>query len=173
MLRELKSGLSGAVPVNLWAMTFGGIGRVGQWRAGQKEPRVSQDFLTFKQSSSAFFLFPDNLIYSFCLLISFEDTIFLQEKCEKKDGRKSGIMTSPGHFYLCLGMCSVLSSVASVMSDSLHPMGCSLPDSSVYGILQARILERVAISYYRGSSQPRNRTPISGISFIVGSFFSS
>ena len=32
---------------------------------------------------------------------------------------------------------------------------CSLPGSSVHGILQARILERVAISSSRGSSQAR------------------
>ena len=36
------------------------------------------------------------------------------------------------------------------------PMDCSLPGSSVHRILQARILEWVAISYYRGSSQPRD-----------------
>ena len=34
-------------------------------------------------------------------------------------------------------------------------MDCSLPGSSVHGILQARILEWVAISFPRGSSQPR------------------
>ena len=32
------------------------------------------------------------------------------------------------------------------------PMDCSPPGSSVYGILQARILEGVAISFSRGSS---------------------
>ena len=32
------------------------------------------------------------------------------------------------------------------------PMDCSQPDSSVDGILQARILEWVAISFSRGSS---------------------
>ena len=36
-----------------------------------------------------------------------------------------------------------------------HPMDCSLPGSSVHGILQVRILECVAISSSRGSSQPR------------------
>ena len=34
------------------------------------------------------------------------------------------------------------------------PMDCSLPSSSVHGILQARILECVAISFSRGSSRP-------------------
>ena len=43
------------------------------------------------------------------------------------------------------------------------PMDCSLPGSSVRGILQARVLERVAISFSRGSSQPRDRTRVSRI----------
>ena len=38
------------------------------------------------------------------------------------------------------------------------PMDCSLPISSVQGILQARILEWVAISFSRGFSQPRDGT---------------
>ena len=38
-----------------------------------------------------------------------------------------------------------------------NPMDCSPPGSSVHGILQARILEWVAISFSRGSSQPRDR----------------
>ena len=40
------------------------------------------------------------------------------------------------------------------MSDSWEPMDCSPPNSSVYRILQARILEWVAISFSRGSSCP-------------------
>ena len=35
------------------------------------------------------------------------------------------------------------------------PMDCSPPGSSAHGILQARILEWVAIPFSRGSSQPR------------------
>ena len=44
------------------------------------------------------------------------------------------------------------------------PMDCSPPGSPVRGILQARILKWVAISYSTGSSQPRDRTHISCIS---------
>ena len=44
------------------------------------------------------------------------------------------------------------------------PMDYSLPGSSVHGILQARILEWVAISLSRGSSQSRTPTRISCIS---------
>ena len=43
-----------------------------------------------------------------------------------------------------------------------NPLDCSLPGSSVHGIFQARILEWVAISFYRGYSQPRDRTWLSG-----------
>ena len=38
------------------------------------------------------------------------------------------------------------------------PMNCSLPGSSVHGILQARILEWVAIPFSRGSSHPMSPT---------------
>ena len=41
------------------------------------------------------------------------------------------------------------------------PMDCSPPGSSVYGISQAKILEWVAISFSRGSFQPRDWTCIS------------
>ena len=47
-----------------------------------------------------------------------------------------------------------------------NSMDYSLPGSSVHGILQARILEWVATSSSRGSSQPRDRTCICYISFI-------
>ena len=56
----------------------------------------------------------------------------------------------------------------SVLSDSVIPEDCSLPGSSVHGILQARILEWVAISFSRGSSQPRDWTLVS---CIAGEFF--
>ena len=42
-------------------------------------------------------------------------------------------------------------------------MDCSLPGSSAHGIFQARILEWVAISFSRGSSQPRDWTQVSRI----------
>ena len=46
------------------------------------------------------------------------------------------------------------------------PMDYSPPVSSVHGILQARILEWVAMPSFRGSSQPRDQTCISYISCI-------
>ena len=50
-------------------------------------------------------------------------------------------------FQLCLTLCDTMS--------------CSPPGSSVHGILQARILEWVAMSSSRGSSQPRDPTRVS------------
>ena len=59
----------------------------------------------------------------------------------------------------------------SVMSDSWQQsMDCSPPGSSVHGILQARILEWVAIPFSRGSSQPRDWT---WVSCIVGRFLTT
>ena len=48
------------------------------------------------------------------------------------------------------------------------PMDCSPPGFSVHEICQARILEWVAISSFRGSSRPRDQTQVSG---IAGEFF--
>ena len=48
------------------------------------------------------------------------------------------------------------------------PMDCSPPGSSVHGILQARMLEEIAIPFSRGSSQPKDGTQVS---HIAGGFF--
>ena len=49
-----------------------------------------------------------------------------------------------------------------------NPMDCNPMGSSVHGILQARILEWVAISYPKGFFHPRDQT---GVSCIAGRFF--
>ena len=56
------------------------------------------------------------------------------------------------YIYVCPTLCS--------------PMDCNLPGSSVYGIFQAKILEWVVISSSRGSSWPRDQTPVSCVSCI-------
>ena len=58
------------------------------------------------------------------------------------------------HSCCCLGAKLVLKSCPTLC----HPMDCSPQGSTVHGIFQARILEWVAISFSRGSPQPRNRT---------------
>ena len=62
-------------------------------------------------------------------------------------------------------LCVLVTQSCPTLCDSVD---CSPPGSSVHGILQARILEWVAISYSRGSSWPRNQTWVSCIS---GRFF--
>ena len=74
-------------------------------------------------------------------------------KCKIKDTKKSH---------------SVLALVSQSRLTLCDPIFCSLPGSSVYGILQARILEWVAIPFSRGSSQPRGWIQVS---CIAGRFF--
>ena len=66
----------------------------------------------------------------------------------------------PDHF-----LCVLVTQFCLTLCD---PMDCSPPGSSIHGILQARILEWVAISFSRGSSQPRDWTQVSS---IAGRFF--
>ena len=47
-----------------------------------------------------------------------------------------------------------------------HHMDCSPPGTSVYGILQARILVWIAMPSSRGSSWPRDGTHVSYVSYI-------
>ena len=58
--------------------------------------------------------------------------------------------------------------VAQLCLTLCDPRECSLPGSSVHGILQARILEWVAMPFSRGPSWPRDRTQVS---CIAGRFF--
>ena len=64
-----------------------------------------------------------------------------------------------GLVYLLVGHPCYL--VTKLCPSLYYPMDCSLPDSSVRGISQARILEWVAISSSRGSSPPRDPTYVS------------
>ena len=85
------------------------------------------------------------------------------------------------YMYLCLMAlsCALRSShggklyvmyIVKVKATRFCSTPCNPMDSTVRGIPQARILERVAFSFSKGSSQPRDRTQISG---IAGGFFTS
>ena len=56
-----------------------------------------------------------------------------------------------------------VSEVAQSCPTLCDPMDCSLQGSSVHGIFQARVLEWIAISFSRESSQPRDWTQVSCI----------
>ena len=73
-------------------------------------------------------------------------------KCNKY--LKVKVLVSELTIQLCLTLCD--------------PMDGSLPGSSVHGILQARILEWLAIPFSKGSSWPRGRTRVL---CIAGRFF--
>ena len=71
------------------------------------------------------------------------------------------------HFLLqCMKVKSESEVAQSCLTPS-DPMDCSPPGSFVHGISQARILESVAISFSRGSSQPRDGTGVSCISRLA------
>ena len=53
------------------------------------------------------------------------------------------------------------SEVAQLCQTLCDPVDCSLPGSSVHGIFQAIVLEWIAISFSRGSSQTRDWTRVS------------
>ena len=65
---------------------------------------------------------------------------------------------------VCVCVCVLVAQLCLTLCDT---MDCSLPGSSTYGILQARILEWVAIPFSRGSSQPRDWTWVSHIAGTV------
>ena len=51
------------------------------------------------------------------------------------------------------------------------PTLCDPMDYRLHGILQARILEWVAVPFSRESSQPRDRTQVSRIASGIAGFF--
>ena len=72
-------------------------------------------------------------------------------------GWLSGHLLISIHIYVCV--CCVPDNSLQSCPTLCYPMDCSLPGSSVHGILQARILEGVAMPSSRGFSWPRDRTP--------------
>ena len=70
-------------------------------------------------------------------------------------GRMDGMASEHG---LCLRVCVRAQSLQSCLTLG-NPMDCSPPGSSVHGILQARILEWVAISFFRESFLTQGLNP--------------
>ena len=80
----------------------------------------------------------------------------------------SHFLVQPALAHCLISSCCCL--VAQSCPTLCDPMDCSPPGSSVHGISQARILEWVAISFSRRSSQPRDRIHVSS---LAGRFFTS
>ena len=74
--------------------------------------------------------------------------------CPAMQGSRVQFLVGELRSHMCLTLC--------------RPMDYNLPCSSVHGIIQARILGWVAITFSRGSSQPRDGTQVS---YIGGGFF--
>ena len=92
---------------------------------------------------------------------------------ETKPDRLKGVTDqsakTPGHFNTLLSRRVERRVLVTQSWPTLFkPMNCSLPGSSVHAILQARILDWVAICFSRGSSRPRDQTQVSS---IAGRFF--
>ena len=68
--------------------------------------------------------------------------------------------------FLCVCVCVCVWSVAQSYATLCGPMDCHPPGSSAHGVFRAGILEYGAISYSRGSSQPRDPTHVSSLSCI-------
>ena len=69
--------------------------------------------------------------------------------------------------YHCGGGCGLVAKLCLTLAT---PMGYNPPGSFVHGISQTRILEWVAISFFRGSSQPKDWTQVS---CTAGIFFTN
>ena len=97
-------------------------------------------------------------LFHFLAQISWRNSSTMFSKCGER-GHTFLVIDLRGNHLVCVCMLKHL-----VVSDSLQPLDCSLPGSSVHGISQARILEWVAISSSKGTSQPRDQTRVSCVS---------
>ena len=108
------------------------------------------------------------LIYYFAFIFWHFEDIFM---CANVDGATPPLYIPLISVYLCgrqnKGPCIVCCAKSLQSCPTLFdPMDCSLPGSTIHGILPARMLEWLVFSSSRGSSQPRNWTLVSYISCI-------
>ena len=111
------------------------------------------------------YVWKSNKTYSSSLLLTadtFQDPHWMVESMDSTKPR----MPETVYIYICVCVCVCVLIAHLCPCLCQTPMDCSLPDSSVQGILQARILEWVAIPFLRRSSQPRNLTQISWIAWF-------
>ena len=87
----------------------------------------------------------------------------------ERDEHSEGVRASWGQA-VCLGYAYAQFLSRVQLCDAMH---LSPPGSSVHGIFLVRILEWVAVSFSRGSSQPRDRTHVSHLSCTAGRFYTT
>ena len=127
------------------------------WGRASKKLELGSGFMVFADLSCRSLL-PSvwhSFVYLFLVLCFFSQIRYLRKS-------KGWLLTPEIWEKMVCGTCMCVFS-HSVMSDSLYHVDCSPLGSSVHGILQARILEWVAISFSRGSFLPRDQTHVSFI----------
>ena len=92
----------------------------------------------------------------------------LQSTCHARSPKGGALKLAVDHSQEMTAEAGSFGSVIAQSCLTVTPMDCSLSGFSIHGILQARILEWVLLPFFRGSSQPRDRTQIS---HIAGKFF--
>ena len=90
------------------------------------------------------------------LSVRLEKTLFPKKRAWK------GVAQGPAAYLTLIALCCYRWVTKSRLT-LCDPRDCSPPGSFVHGTSEARILEWVAISFFRGSSWPRDRTRISCI----------
>ena len=138
----------------------GGLQFIGSQRVGHNLTTKKQQQQTCIFCSCRYF---DVLSFSelFIFLVSCVNSWVSHTKLW--DGYQICLVTSLRADLISVWVCVRARSYVLTLCD---PMDCSSPGSFVHGILQARILEWVAIAFSRGSSQPRGRTRVSCVSCI-------
>ena len=84
-----------------------------------------------------------------------QDQSALEEECGTRAPLPPGLYRSP--WTCCYSVPVSVTQSCPTLCSPVDCMDCSLPGSSVYGILQTRTLEQVAIPFFRGFSPPRDR----------------
>ena len=93
---------------------------------------------------------------------------YLRSRCESKGKKTAEVCGIIGNKLPNLKRVCVCVLVTQLCLTLCDPMDRSPPGSSVHGILQARILEWVAIPFSKRSSRPRDQTQVS---CTAGRFF--
>ena len=124
------------------------------------------------QSAIFFFLIDVQLIYNLVFISAVQQSevmhiYVLLHYSLSQDTEYSSLCYNVGP--CCPSIVQVVVQSLSCARHFCDPTDCSPPGSSVHGILQAKILEQVAISFCRGSSQPRGRTHV----FCIAGEFST
>ena len=128
--------------------------------------------LPIPPTHSSFLLGIHMFVHYICIFISafnriiyttFLDSTYIKILCSNATGVFKSGGGKPDSILHLHQICTIKYEyeVAQVCLTLCNPVDCSLPDSSVHVIFQARILEWVAISFSRGSSRPRVWTWVS------------